>query len=364
MPSEDTIHKNRKRNRSSSSAFTAGQPQKVTRHDGDTPNQRHDSDTPNQSLAPSAQQMFFTIPDLVAEVLGHLSIREVSICLYTSKTFRTSALLAHKVVPLHQFPELDDETKAQYVRTVIVPPVECCNPEMLEPAQGYNIFFKAPGEEDDDGSYGWAAVSGPSDNPYIFFGSPYPPPAAKLFHLVYGTTLSDRPYHPTENRIGPLPPRETPKQSVTLVFVPPYVSGEDDEEYADEDGLLRDPMCGAVLSAALFFSDRIIKVFGMELFCPFDDNEYLWATRHQRAERATKWFEALLEITLNDEEPWPYEYDVYDRLWPRVQFNDFIDLLFLPSGGAEELENVLDSLKIGEWRDKIDERGESQEFGW
>jgi len=293
----------------------------------------------------SPQKMFFSIPELVTEVVGYLSVRQdVVNCLYISKCFYNAAVpLVYKFIPLEQLDNVDPDLKERYLRTVITLYPKRFGDSSLKPALPHNILYERDySEEDLSVYYEWSCVTGTENHTVLYLAAPSPPETLWLFNSVFGATRV--PVDP--------PPAETPEGTMTLVCVPPFISGETGgASFENQIDLYEQAW------TALDFPDRKVTIVGMEFIDPFDYKS--WSEGSKRFIDAHIQFWYYLDNRLA-QASWTYDPQlspIYrDRLKARTQFLTLFEYL----NTTRDWRNVLDPIRVGKWMNKYRERRQAE----
>jgi len=281
----------------------------------------------------SPQRTFFAINELVREVVGYLSSsREDMIkCLYVSKSFNLAAVPhVYKEIPLKHLSTVDSVLKANYLRTVIVPQPEECTDAALQLTSRYHVFFQAA--ENYHYRTGWSTCVNRQGNVVYHFTYNEHPRTRELAHDFPSISNTLKGTEPLVH--------SSSASSITIAFVPPYISGEVFPASFDLG------QCGAVAFESQ--PQAVINLVGVDLHDPFSESEN-WKSAFDLKPA----FVDAVDEHYNSWErtPTPPK-ETKDQLLSRVQYTTFKEYLETTS----EWKNVLDWRRVGEWLNKYEER--------
>ena len=208
-----------------------------------------------------------------------------------------------------------------------MPRLDGCTDSMAELTAGYPVLCEVPAKADCHHRTGWLSISKPETNLLILFSCDERPSLPELQGLSLDATL-------------PLAHEET----LTLVFVPPYISGH------DFDIQSFDPLRAATTAAEFWHYGRINMV-GLDFVDPFSEREDCNALDFKPRFLIDLHF--VFSTFGPDFEHSPVGMNKFkDGLISRIRYVTFKDYLET----TNDWKDVLNWRKVGEWLNKYDER--------
>jgi len=278
---------------------------------------------PDPSLV---QHTLFTIPDLVSEIVGYLSSRQDIVkCLYISKRFYRAALpLVYKYIPLRHLDMVNPELKERYLRTVVAPRSFLYNPDNELPEDGPNLFIEGDFNKSRNTTLGSMIISGSK--------------AHRVWHLS-SSFLDD-----TEN----VPETPETDSTLTIVLVPPYITGEKKCRGQVLSDFLR-----LAINAGRFLN-RVVTIVGLEHADPFTEDTNIWATRNQFDKTCKICFQQAVErMPPPRSEARGHALQVHkERIRSGLRFRTFKDYI----ESTSTWRDTLNWRMVGQWLNKYYER--------